>query len=576
MDNLQLSWLLQETAALMEIKGENPYKIRAYQNGARTVAELSSSVRTLINNGELAKVPGIGKGLRGQIEAYLQEGCLPELEKLRTDIPAGVASLLDVPGIGPKMARQFYQELGVTSVAELEQAAQARKIRQLRGLGGKTEMSILRGIERMKQRQGRTSLAIARPLAENISSVLQSAPGVRRVVVAGSFRRCRDTVKDLDFLVAADNGERVIDVFAEMPLVQEVAGKGTKKASAVLKAGLNADLRILPEEKFAFGLHYFTGSKDHNVHMRQIAERQGLSLSEYGLTVSSTGEELGAASEEDLFEHLGLAYIPAELREDRGEIEAAAENALPELITLDDIQGDLHMHTSYSDGTNSIEEMAAAAKKRGLRYIAICDHSKSLAVANGMSAELLRKQAAAVRSVSDKLGFPILAGVECDILSDGSLDYDDALLGDLEVVVASIHSGFQQDEHQITRRIIAAIKHPLTHIVAHPTGRMLGQREAYPVDMDAVIDAAAHYGKMLEINGTPERLDLHETYAAMCRERDVPLVINTDAHSVEQLDFMEGAVCYARRAWLEPKHVANTWSLADFLAYFKTTDRSYR
>ncbi len=567
MDNLRLSWLLEEAAALMEIKGENPFKVRAFQNGARIVAGLPRSFQEMLDDGELAQTSGIGKGLLGQIKDYAQSGSLNALDELRQEIPEGVAEFLHIPGVGPKMARTFYDKLGVTTVADLEDAARARKVRELKGLGGKTEMSLLRSIERMRQRSGRTSTAIARPLANEVKSLLESLSCVETCTIAGSLRRQSATVKDLDVLVVSDQPEQVIEVFVALPYVQEITGQGSTKASVVFKAGLNGDLRVLTAEQFACGLHYFTGSKAHNIRMRQIAKEQGYTLNEYSLTNTQTGQETPIGSESDLFRCLGLAYIEPELREDRGEIEAAQQGTLPQRLTVEHIQGDLHMHTVYSDGANTVAEMAEAARAMGHKYIAICDHSRSLKIANGMSVERLLRQRDEIRQVSKEMNFPILSGVECDILADGSLDYEDDLLAQLDIVVASIHSGFQQEEHQLTQRLIRAIEHPYVHIIGHPTGRMLGQREPYPVDMDAVIAAAKRQKKILEINATPERFDLNETYAAMCREQGVPVAINTDAHRTEQLRYVESGVAYARRAWLEPKHVANTWPLEDLLAY---------
>ncbi len=567
MENLRLSWLLEEAAALMEIKGENPFKVRAFQNASRAVSSLPQSYRQMLQNGQLAKVQGIGKGLLSQIEKYAVNGTLPALAELQQEIPEGVVEFLNIPNVGPKMARLFYEQLGVTTVEELEDAARARKVRELKGLGGKTEMGLLRGIERMRQRSGRTSTAIARPLAEEVREMLQALPFVETCTIAGSLRRQRDTVKDLDFLVISHEPAKVIEVFVSLPAVKEITARGTSKASVVFRAGLNGDVRVLNQEQYGCGLHYFTGSQAHNIRMRQVAKDNGYVLNEYSLTHGETHNAVPIADEHELYAALDLPYIEPELREDRGEIEAAQKGALPKRLEVQHIRGDLHMHTVYSDGVNTVAEMAEAARSKGRTYIAICDHSRSLKVANGMSAEKLLRQVEEVRTLAAQLDFPILAGVECDILADGSLDYDDELLAQLDIVVASIHSGFQQEEHQLTRRLLRAIAHPHVHIIGHPTGRMLGQREPYPVDMESVIAAAKQHRKILEINATPERLDLNETYAALCRENAVPVAINTDAHRTDQLDYMDLGVAYARRAWLEPQHVANAWPLQDLLAY---------
>lgn len=565
MENLSLAWMLQEIADLLELKGENLFKIRAYNKAARSISELAVSIKTLDADGKLGQLTGIGKALEAKIHEYVATGSISYLEQLHQEIPRGLLELLHIPGVGPKMVQQFYQQLGVTSLDDLETVAKARRIRGLKGMGTKTELSILRGIERHRSGSGRISLSVANQVAQLICMLLEALSVVERVEIAGSIRRFRESCKDLDFVVASTSPLKVIEVFTQMPLVAEIIVCGDTKASVRLKTGFTADLRVVAMDQFYCTLHYLTGSKEHNVVMRQIAQKQGMHLSEYALIKN---EVIPITSEVELYKALGLSYIAPELREDRGEILAAQTGKLPKLISRSDILADLHMHTTYSDGIHSISEMAEAAKKLGFTYIAICDHSQALSIANGLSEVRLRRQMQEIKQLCNALEFPILCGTEVDILADGSLDFDDRILAELDIVVASIHSGFQQDKDKLTDRIIQAIKNPHVSIIAHPTGRIIGHRQPYDLDMELIMQAAFDYGKILEINATPDRLDLSDVYARMAKARGVKLAINTDAHSVDHFRHMDLGVGYARRAWLEPEDVVNTWSiqeLQDFL-----------
>ncbi len=566
MENLSLAYVLQEIATLLEFKGENIFKVRAYEKAAKIITELPENIVTVTKEGRLGKITGIGKALESKITEFVTTGSVEYLEQLRTDVPPGLLELLDIPGVGPKMIQTFHQQLGITSLDELEAAAKAKKIRELKGLGAKTELSIVRDLERTRCGSTRVSIGVVLPISQEVKAYLQQIIGVEQVEIAGSIRRFREDTKDLDLLVASHDSVTVMDTFCTMPIVEEISVRGDTKASVVLKTGFSADLRVVTPTQFPCALHYFTGSKNHNIRMRKRAQKRGMKLSEYALT-NENGEALEINSEADLFSLLGLSYIPPELREDRGEFQAAASNTLPRLISMDQIRSDLHMHTVYSDGTNRISEMAKAAQKNGLAYIGICDHSRTLTIANGMSVKRLMKQRHEIKQVSQDLGFPIMCGVECDILADGSLDYDDAVLADLDIVVASIHSGFRQEEHKLTHRVIQAIKNPHVSIIAHPTGRIIGHRQPYDIDLDAVIQAAADYGKILEINASPERLDLADQYARAAKDKGVKLAINSDAHSVEQLDYMHYGVAYAKRAWLESCDVVNTWTIQELQDY---------
>ena len=561
--NADVARLFLETAELLELTGENPFRIRAYRQGARTVEELDEPVARVAARGAeaLDALPGIGEDLAEKIRQVLATGSFPLLVKLRKQTPKGLPELLTVPGLGPRRARVLYDELGVRSVAGLARAAKAGKVRKLPGFGVKTEAAILAAIgggavagEQRMLRARATSYA--EPLVERLRAV----KGVERVEVAGSFRRGRETVGDLDILVTGRARAAVVEAFTSAPGVARVLARGTTRAAVRLGSGLQVDLRVLAPESFGAGLYYFTGSKAHNVAVRGIARAAGLKINEYGVFRGRT--RVAGRTEEEVLAAVGLPWIPPELREDRGEIAAARESRLPELVTLRDLRGDLQCHTTDSDGRDDLEAMARAAKALGHEYLAVTDHSPSVRVTGGMDAAGFRAQRRRIDRLNAKLGkFTVLAGAEVDILADGRLDLDDATLAGLDVVVISIHSRFTLPEAEQTRRVLRALAHPSADILGHPTGRIIGRRAGILLDLDAVARAAADHGVMLEVNAQPERLDLDDLAARAAVARGARLVIGSDAHAAAELGFLHWGVDQARRGWVERKDVANALPL---------------
>lgn len=549
MKNIELAWKLLEIADLLEIQGENYFKVRAYRRAAQAITELSQSVADL-SVADLQKVPGVGEAISKKIAEWLSTGKIGYLEKLHQEIPPGVIAFTRIPGIGPKIARLIHEELQISTIDELAEAAQQRKIRSLRGLGGKTELSISQGIRSIKAKNSVFHLGVALPIAQNILNVLQNVDFISRAGITGDLRRFTETVEVLEFLVASDQSEKVLALFSKMPDVKETVEQGAATAKALLYSGLTAQIDVVSEQEYERELLMRTGSAAHVAALGQFPA-------------------IGAAkTEKEIYQSVGLPFIVPHLREDQGEIEAGNLDRLPNLVTLGDIKSDLHMHTVYSDGVNTVREMAKEAQRRGLQFIAICDHSRSLKIANGMSVERLQQQGCEIAQVSKELGFPILRGVECDILSDGTLDYDDALLSEMDIVVGSIHSGFSQEESKLTARILAAIENPHVDIIAHPTGRILGRREPYNINIAEIIARAKKHNKILELNATPDRFDLRDVHVRMASNMGVKIAINTDAHSIEQQGYMYYGVNYGQRAWLQPEQVVNTWNfnqLLDFL-----------
>lgn len=572
MRNLTVAAIFEEIADLLEIKGENPFKIRAYRRGARAIALLPDDVASLAEKGELQSIEGIGKALAAKVEEWLATGKIAYHEALLAEIPRGLIDVMKVPGIGPKLAKRLYDEIGVASLSDLAQAVQAGRVRQVRGLGPKAEQAIARALAQMEEVRGRTPLGEALELGRSLLEEVRKAPGVIQAELAGSLRRMAETVGDLDIVAAAEESAPVMERFTSMAGVDEVLAKGQTKSSIVVRGGLQVDLRVVPPESFASALHHFTGSKEHHVRLREHAKARGYSLSEYGLKELATGRVVHPESEEELYRLLGMPYIPPELREGRDEIEKALAGTLPRLVTGADVRGDLHVHSTWSDGRASLVEIAQAAKSLGYEYVAICDHSKSLRIAGGLTADDLRRQKEAIAEAMEAVpGVRLLRGVEVDILADGSLDLDDEILSELDVVVASIHSGLRQDKEQLTRRLLRAIENPHVDIIGHPTGRILGERPAYEVDIDRVLEAAARRRTALEINASPERLDLNDRLARRAAEAGVLLAVNTDAHDTAQLKaFMPFGIGVARRAWLDAENILNTRPLEELLAWLKS------
>jgi DNA polymerase (family 10) len=567
MENPEVAQVFEEVADLLEIQGENPFRVRAYQNAARTIRDLSAPLAQMPPE-ELVELGGIGKDLAGKIETILKTGDLPLRQELRGQVPPGLRDLMTVPGLGPKRAQTLHQRLKIGSIDDLRQAAEKHRIRRLRGFGAKTEEKILQALQGREETGRRILLAEAKVFADAVVRHLRQAPGVGQVEVAGSFRRRKETVGDLDLLATCRRAGPVMDRLAEYDAVAEVLARGNTKMTVRLRNGLQMDLRVVPEASYGAALQYFTGSKEHSIQRRRRAMERGLKINEYG--VFRGARRVAGRTEEDVYEAIGLPWIAPELREARGEIELALEGRLPKLVELEDLRGDLHLHTTATDGRASLEEMVAAAKARGHAYIAITDHSKRVTMARGLDARRLRQHWKAIDKLAGKVkGITLLKGVELDILEDGRLDLPDDVLAEADWVVASIHYGQNQPREKITRRLLNAIKCPHVHAIAHPTGRLLGKRKGYDVDLAAVFQAAAEYGCLLELNSQPDRLDLDDMALMAATERGVGIVINTDAHSVEELGNMQFGVYQARRAGLEAQDVANTRSLAQFRKLLK-------
>lgn len=568
MDNRQVAAIFARMADILDIQGENPHRIMAYRRAAENIAALSRPLEEIWRAGELDSIPGIGKTLAEKIDELMRTGRLEAYEKLRAQVPDGVVEMLQVPDVGPRKAALFWKELGITSIAELEEAARAGKLRSLPGMGVRSEEKVLAGIEALKRRSGRIPLGKAWELARALLEPLRELPGVVQAAPAGSLRRMRETVRDLDLLVAAEDPEPVMARFRSLPQVAEVLLSGTTKTSIRTHDGYQADLRVLPPARWGTALQYFTGSQAHNIRLRGLAQDRGLSLSEYAIK-REDGTEILCATEEEVYAALGLPLIPPELREDRGEIEAALAGRLPDLVELSDLQGDFQFHTTLSDGRASLWEMAQAARAAGLKYAVVSDHSRGLGVAHGAGPEELRRQRAEVEEVNRRMGgtFRVLTGVEVEVRADGSLDLPDEVLAELDIVVAAVHSGLRQPREQFTARAIAALRHPHVDILAHPTGRLLGQREGADVDLEAVLRAAAETGKAVEINAHPWRLDLNDVGIRRAMELGVLLAISSDSHDPEDFGLLHFGVAMARRGWASPAHILNTRSAEEVLAW---------
>lgn len=557
MKNQQIAKIFMEIAELLELKEENIFKVRAYRRAAQNIDGLPRDVADLSEE-EMAAIPGIGKDLTGKIREFIATGRVAKHEQLRKEIPAGVLELLRVPGLGPKTAKLLYEKKNITSIEKLEAATRAGELAGLPGIQKKTEENILQGIELIKRGSERRPLGRVLPLAEDIVMRIRERAAVGQIVVAGSIRRWKETVNDIDILSTSRHPEKVMEAFVAIPHVSRILAHGPTKSSILTEDGIQVDLRVVEEDSFGSALQHFTGSKQHNIKLREMAVRSGLKFNEYGVFTEPEGKRIGGKKEADIYRALKLPFIPPELREDTGEIEAAEAGALPDLVTLADIRGDLHVHTKWSDGSHDLDAIAEAARKRGYRYIAITDHSKGLGIAHGLDEARLAEQGMLIDGANKRhAGFTILKGSEVDIRSDGRLDLSDEALAGLDIVVASIHSGFRQPREQITKRLLAAIRNPCVSVIAHPTGRLIGERDAYDVDLEAVLKEAARYGVAMEINAYPLRLDLNDTQVKLAKGYGVSFVIGTDTHVENQYDFMTYGVSVARRGWLEKKDVLN-------------------
>ncbi|HEY3311910.1 MAG TPA: DNA polymerase/3'-5' exonuclease PolX [Anaerolineales bacterium] len=571
MNNKELADTFTLIADLLEIKGEVIYVTLAYRKAAENLSTLSRDANEYWKEGKLRDIPGVGKAIADKIAELLSTGQLQFLEKLKQEIPPGLAEWLQVPGLGPKKVAMIWKELGITGLSELSEAAKAGKLRSLPGMGEKSEAQIVAGLESLSRRSGRIPLGRAYPLAQEIIAVLMKVPGVTDASPAGSLRRMRPTVGDLDILVAARESAAVMEAFTGLQGVVRVLGRGETKSSIEFGDGVRAQLWVHPPEKFGTALQYATGSKDHNVQLRQLALGKGLSLSEHSLAKTDGSGEILCANEQEVYAALGLPWIPPELREDRGEIQAAKSGKLPKLIEVGDIHADLQTHSNWSDGKLTMLEMARAAARRGMRVIAFTDHSVSLGVTGGLSMERHAEQAREIEATQRELGdsIRILHASEVEIRADGTLDYPDEFMASLDLVLASLHTSLRQPREKVTERLINAIRNPHVDIIGHPTGRLIPDREGADLDMDAVLKAAAQTGVALEINASPYRLDLEDVYARQARDMGIPISINTDAHSEADMDMLPFGVATARRAWLTAGDVINTWSAGRLLGWLE-------
>jgi len=567
MKNRELARIFSELADVLEYKGENPFKVGAYRRASRALADLSEDVAVLAREDRLREVPGIGEAIAKKIKEYLETGHMKRYEEALQGTPKGLLEMLAIPGLGPKTVAVINQHLGIETVAELEEAARAGKLEGLPGLGARKVENILHGITLRKQASQRVRLGDAIPAVEAIVAQLR-AMGIERVVPAGSLRRMRETVGDLDILAAGEDSVRITKAFTSLPMVAEVLAAGETRASVRTHEGLQVDLRVVPPASFGAACQYFTGSKAHNIRLRDLAKRHNLKVNEYGVF---RGEKMIAgADEESVYRALGLPLIPPTLREDRGEIEAALAGQLPRVVELEDIRGDLHVHTDWSDGRDSIEQMAAAAKAIGYQYLAISDHTRALKVFGGLDETGMEKLLRAVREADARVkGIRLLAGVEVDIHADGSLDLPDRILAKLDIVTASVHSAFKQPAEKMTARLLAAIRNPHVDVIGHLTGRLLGEREAYDFDLEAVLQEAARHHTALELNAHPLRLDITDVVCRRARDLGIMVAINTDAHNTEQLQLMRFGVATAQRGWLEAAHVLNTRPFRTLMAWLR-------
>ena len=569
MNNRDAAQVFYNIADLLEIKGEQIYKVLAYRRAAESILSLGRDLRGVWKEGGLETIPGVGKAIGAKIDELLRTGKLEFYEELKAEVPATLVEVLRVGDVGPKKAARFWKELGITTLDQLERAARDGRLRGLSGMGEKSEARILASIEALRRRQsGRIPIGTARPIAESLLQRLRQAPDVAKAEMAGSLRRWRETVGDLDLIVGATDPDAVMQAVRQFPEIARIKGQGETKFSAELVDGLRVQLWVHPPERFGTALQYATGSQAHNVRLRERALDLGLSLSEHGFK-RSDGKEILCAEEAEVYQRLGLPWIPPELREDQGEVQAASAGRLPELVTLEALHGELHSHTDWSDGQNTIEEMARGARSAGLSYLVISDHSQSLGVVNGLTVERLRMQWEAIAEAQHRLGDSILLlrGAEVEIRADGELDYPDEILAALDVVTASVHTSLRQSRERVTARMLSAVRNPHVDVIGHPTGRMVGGRDPAELDLEAVLAAARESGVALEINAHPARLDLKDAHARRAVEMGCRLAINSDAHSPADLELRPYGVATARRGWVGAESVVNAWPRERLLAW---------
>jgi DNA polymerase (family 10) len=565
--NQEVAGLLEKIGDLLEAKDESTFRIAAYRNAAREIAAMPEDIAEIWRAGRLEEIPGVGESIASKIDEFLRTGRLAYLETLEKTLAPGIETLLAVPGLGPRRIKTLNQRLGITSLADLARAAREHRLAGLPGFGLKVEANLLREVERLTQRTQRLPLGVALPAAKEVVGLLRENPIVQRADAAGSIRRRRDTIGDVDILASSPQPAAAVDAFTHLPVVREVLARGSTRASVLAPGDLQIDFRAIPPEDYGAALLYFTGSKDHSIALREIAIRQGLKLSEYGLFDERSGRRVASATEEEIYATLGLPWIPPELRENRGEIEEALAGRLPRLIEENDLRGDLQVHTDWSDGSASIEAMVEAARARGYEYVAITDHSRGLGIAHGLTIPRVRAQRQQIDELNRRLApFRILHSVEVNIRRDGSLDYPDDVLEQFDLVAAAVHGSFELAEAAMTARVLKAIGHPAVDVLCHPRGRLLGKREGYAIDLEAVIRAARACGVALEIDSQPDRLDLDDVWARRARDAGVTLAIDSDAHATGQLALVSYGIATARRGWVERADVLNTLPLEQLLA----------
>ncbi|MHB0976026.1 MAG: DNA polymerase/3'-5' exonuclease PolX [Candidatus Aquicultorales bacterium] len=571
MDNEEVARILDEIGDLLEILGESTFRVQAYHKAAMNIRSMPDAIEDVWRKGELIKIPGVGAHLAERIGILLETGDLPYLQELKKKVPVNLIALIRIPGLGAKKAKKLYESLNITSVEELRRAIEKHQVRELPGMGAKTEENILRGIRQLEQATGRILLFEALPIAEELVQDLREQPFVDRADTAGSLRRLKDTIGDVDILCSSSEPRRVVEYFISLPHVAYAVAKGAKKTSVVVTNGLQVDLRIVEPNQYGAALQYFTGSKSHNIHLREIAKKRGLKINEYGVFKVDTDEKVAGADEEGVYSYMGMATPPPTIREDRGEIEAAMENRLPDLVELEDIRGDLHTHTRATDGVSKLEEVVQGAIALGYEYIAVSDHAERLGVAGGLTEEELRDEYKEIDRLNEKYAeITILKCVELNIDNDGTVDYPDSFLSEMDLTIGSIHTGFKQTKAQLTRRMVAAMRNPHLDIIAHPTGRLLGKRPPYELDLPAVFKEAAATGTILELNAFPDRLDLRDDYLTDAKfAYGCKFAINTDAHNVNHLRYMRYGVATAQRGWLEPSDVINAQPLDKMLRMLK-------
>ncbi|MDH5779878.1 MAG: DNA polymerase/3'-5' exonuclease PolX [Candidatus Bathyarchaeota archaeon] len=568
--NREIADILYEVADLLEIKGVQ-FKPRAYRRAAQTIETLPDDIKAIYDRGALQEIPGIGASIASKIQEIIETGSLEYLEELREELPQGLRELMEIEGLGPKTALKLHRNLKISSINELEAAARSGKIRELEGFGEKTEQNILQSIEMYRSTQERFLLGYVLPIAKEIEEKLSTLDAVTQISLAGSIRRRKETVGDVDILVTSQQPAKVMTFFTQLSPVKRVLAKGKSKSTVVLTNNLQVDLRVMDEESFGAALQYFTGSKEHNIRLRAMALDKNWKLSEYSLLDKETNETIAGKNEEEIYAALGLSYIEPELRENRGEIEASSRGKLPHLIHYDEVKGDLHVHTTWSDGAHSIAEMAAAAKLLGYEYLAICDHAETLQIAHGLTEEELHNQMREIEKLNRTMDdFTVLSGVEVNIDADGKLDIRDDMLKDLDIAVAAVHSGFKQSEAKMTQRVLTAMHNDHVDVIAHPTGRIINKRDPYQIDLPKIFEAASELGVFMELNAFPNRLDLSDANCVQAKDHGLKIAIGTDAHHKDHLRYMEFGVATARRGWLEKKDILNTSNLNELRALLES------